>query len=371
MAKICLNMIVKNESAILAECLESVRPWISSYVICDTGSTDGTLELIQSFGERHSLLGEVHSIEFQDFSQARNQALEKARRSSLEFDFLLFIDADMRLVTDGLTPAVLNPQVDAYLMEQRNPELGYWNLRLLRRSALAEYQGSTHEALHVEGNCQRLECAWMRDLANGSNRIHKLQRDIQLLRQDLEQNPNDARSTFYLAQTLRDSGDHLQALQLYQSRAQMPGWDQESWYASYMAGCSLLTLDRLEEASQRLLQAYAQRPQRLEPLYHLAKAYRERGQPELAWLFCQIGLGKPAPSSDEILFVENFVYQWGFREEASISGFYVNDPGAQRLGRTHCKFLAEDPNVPDNVREMARSNLAYYTQTRQPVLTAA
>ena len=45
MAKICLNMIVKNESAILRRLLESVLPLIDSYCICDTGSTDDTIEI--------------------------------------------------------------------------------------------------------------------------------------------------------------------------------------------------------------------------------------------------------------------------------------------------------------------------------------
>jgi glycosyltransferase involved in cell wall biosynthesis len=369
-AKICLNMIVKNESLILAECLDSVRSWISSYVICDTGSTDGTPELIRNFGERHGIPGEVHSIKFEDFSQARNQALEKARASQLDFDTLLLLDADMRLVPDEVTPDQLDPSVDGYLLEQKSFDLGYWNLRLLRRSAVAEYLGSTHEALHVEGNCQRLERAWMRDLANGSNRIHKLRRDLELLSRDLVENPDDARSTFYLAQTLRDSGDLQKALHYYQVRSQMGGWEQESWYAAYMAGRCLLELDRFAEASQRLLEAYARRPQRLEPLYYLAKAHRIRNQYELAWLYCQAGLDKPHPDADELLFIESSIYQWGFCEEASIIGFYTRDPQAKSLGQRKCQQLTTSTHVPENIQALARSNLQYYL-SNQAVFTAA
>ena len=46
---LCLNMIVKNESKIIRRLLESVAPYIDCYCICDTGSTDNTIEIIQTF----------------------------------------------------------------------------------------------------------------------------------------------------------------------------------------------------------------------------------------------------------------------------------------------------------------------------------
>ena len=46
---LCLNMIVKNESAIITRLFKSVLPIIDSYCICDTGSTDNTIEIIKTF----------------------------------------------------------------------------------------------------------------------------------------------------------------------------------------------------------------------------------------------------------------------------------------------------------------------------------
>jgi hypothetical protein len=43
---ICLNMIVRNEAHIIAETLDSVARYITSWVIVDTGSNDGTQNLI-------------------------------------------------------------------------------------------------------------------------------------------------------------------------------------------------------------------------------------------------------------------------------------------------------------------------------------
>ena len=49
MPKICLNMIVKNESRVIERLLRSVLPLIDTYCICDTGSTDNTVEIIKTF----------------------------------------------------------------------------------------------------------------------------------------------------------------------------------------------------------------------------------------------------------------------------------------------------------------------------------
>ena len=49
---VCLNMIVKNEAAVIARCLASVRPLIDSWAIVDTGSSDGTQEIVRDAARR-------------------------------------------------------------------------------------------------------------------------------------------------------------------------------------------------------------------------------------------------------------------------------------------------------------------------------
>ena len=52
---ICLNMIVKDESKVILRSLESVYRMIDSYCICDTGSTDDTVNLRQTFLKKRVL----------------------------------------------------------------------------------------------------------------------------------------------------------------------------------------------------------------------------------------------------------------------------------------------------------------------------
>jgi glycosyltransferase involved in cell wall biosynthesis len=231
--RICLNAIVKNEAARIERMLASVEPHIGCWVICDTGSTDGTQAKIRDFFGEHCVPGLLYETTFENFSQARNEALNIARTSPLvpDFDYVLLCDADMELVApDGIGDLI----APAYLLEQRSGDLRYWNTRLVRRDAPAEYKGVTHEYLSVEG-AENLHHAWFIDHADGANRPGKFDRDIALLEEALMRDPDDARSVFYLAQSYKDRGDFAKAAELYERRAEMGGFDEEvfcSWLAA-------------------------------------------------------------------------------------------------------------------------------------------
>ena len=57
---ICLTMIVKNESQVIRRCIDSVKDYISYWVIVDTGSTDGTQDLIKEIMTEYNIPGELH-----------------------------------------------------------------------------------------------------------------------------------------------------------------------------------------------------------------------------------------------------------------------------------------------------------------------
>jgi glycosyltransferase involved in cell wall biosynthesis len=67
MKTICLNMIVKNEAPIIANLLKSVKDVIDYYVIVDTGSDDGTPEVIKKIMDEYNIDGEIHHEEWVNF----------------------------------------------------------------------------------------------------------------------------------------------------------------------------------------------------------------------------------------------------------------------------------------------------------------
>ena len=45
---ICLNMILKNESKNIPRLFDNLKNFINYFIICDTGSTDNTVEVIKN-----------------------------------------------------------------------------------------------------------------------------------------------------------------------------------------------------------------------------------------------------------------------------------------------------------------------------------
>ena len=153
MIEISLCMIVKDEEAVLARCLESVKGIADEIVIVDTGSTDATREIARRFTDK------VYSFEWiDDFSAARNFAFSKGTK-----DFLLWLDADDILLESDRkkflhlketlpqdTDAVMFPYHTGF-DSQGNPIFSYYRERLFRRDRGFVWKGAVHEAVEVSG----------------------------------------------------------------------------------------------------------------------------------------------------------------------------------------------------------------------------
>jgi glycosyltransferase involved in cell wall biosynthesis len=341
---LCLNMIVKNEKANLKRCLAAVAPYISCWIIGDTGSTDGTQEFIRSFFATCNIPGELFSYPFIDFAQARNEALDRAYASVLKFDYLLLLDADMELLVHD--PAfLLNLTSAAYYVRQRNG-ITYRNIRLLRHDVRARYRGVTHEFLSVSSDeTSDLNDVSILDYATGSNRTDKYKRDLPLLTQALatESDPMmTARYVFYLANTLRDSGQWEAALHMYLRRASLGNWRQEVFL-------SLLNAAMLKEATgypdgdviSTYVGAAAACRSRAEALHGAARFCRTKGLYEQGYAFAVQGLAMARPS--DALFPEDWIYDYGLCDELAVCAYWTS---RYAQCRDACDRLLSDGTLP-------------------------
>lgn len=88
---VSLSMIVKNEEKYLPGCLENVKDIVDEIVIVDTGSTDNTKKIAQSFGAK------IYDFPWQDdFALARNESLKHCSG-----EWIIYLDADERIVHPG------------------------------------------------------------------------------------------------------------------------------------------------------------------------------------------------------------------------------------------------------------------------------
>ena len=137
MITISLCMIVKNESEVLARCLDSVRDAVDEIIIIDTGSDDNTREIARRYTDH------VYDFEWiDDFSAARNYSFSKA-----SMDYCMWLDADDMLAPEARAAlcalkATLDPSVAVVMMKydtafdaSGRAALSYYRERLIRRGA--------------------------------------------------------------------------------------------------------------------------------------------------------------------------------------------------------------------------------------------
>lgn len=341
---ICLCMIVKNEAQVIERCLASVRGLIDTWVISDTGSTDGTQVLIRD--ALNGVPGELHEEPWVNFGHNRTLNIQHAYGKA---DYLLLIDADMTVRQTGELGVL---EGDSYMVCHAG-ETEYRIKRLVRADIAWHYEGVTHEYLTTgEPDCPvNLDSLSIEHFADGGSRADKFTRDERLLRADLERDPDNPRTVFYLAQTLRDLGEQEEAIALYERRAAMGGWVEETYCALLQAGILKAESGNWAGALDTLLRAWDARPQRLEACYELASRLRTQGRYQSAHAIAQAAVDREIP--DDWLFVRPWIYRWGLLFEYSITAYWVGDP---RSSLQACDRLLALDDLPSGYRKQTIAN---------------
>nr|WSX50936.1 glycosyltransferase [Streptomyces sp. NBC_00974] len=351
---ICLCMIVKNEAAVIERCLDSVRDLIDTWVISDTGSTDGTQDLIRK--ALRGIPGELHEESWVNFGHNRSLNVSHARGKA---DYLLLLDADLVLRRSGPLPPLT---ADSYMLRHEG-ETEYRIKRLVRGDLPWRYEGVTHEYLTCDrrdendqrpGLQENLDVLAIEDHADGGSRHDKFERDARLLGAEHQRDPSNSRTVFYLAQTLRDMGDAGGAIQLYERRASMGGWEEEVYYALLQVGVLHSESEDWPAAMDAFTRAWESRPVRLEACYELASRLRLLGRHHTAHAITRAVLDQPIP--EDLLFVQPWVYRWGLLFEHSITAYWVGDMATSLHA---CDRLLALPDLPETYRRQTEANRGF------------
>lgn len=355
MQTICLNMIVKNESKVIRRCLETVKPYIHTWVIVDTGSTDGTQDVIKSY--LRTVPGELYERPWVDFGHNRTEALKLARGKA---DYILIIDADEIMIPeDGFRMPGLTDE--AYQIQHLAGRSGtsFWLTQLVRGDLPFRYDGVLHEAIacDVPYRTSRLlgiSTQGFFDGARNADPIAKYRNDAAVLEAALQGEPDNRRYVFYLAQSYRDAKMLGEAIDTYEKRAKMGGWEEEVYHSWYQSGVLRERLGQtLGPVIDAYLKAFQARPQRAEPLCELARHLRLQGQHHAARLFADQARKLPRP--DDILFLDEAVYAWRAQDEYAVCSYYAGYPGealdiARRLLATADLPPADRVRIEENCR---------------------
>ena len=375
MPKICLNMIVKNESKIITRFFDSVLPFIDGYCICDTGSSDDTKDIIRTYFEKKELPGKIVEKDFVDFSTNRNFALQ-ACHSMKDMDYILLLDADMKLNIGTMDIQEFKETMDkdAYFLFQGNDSFMYKNIRIVKNSPDYSYWGVTHEYMNMPPTCRQHSIQkndlFIHDIGDGGAKDDKFTRDIRLLKKGLESDPNNERYLFYLGNSYLDSGQYQGAIDTYKKRIQVGGWKEEIWYCYYSIGRAykslyfsnnLFNTNYIFHAVHYWMEAYEFYPERIENLYEIVKLYREQCKYKLAYQFYLMAdYQRTHHYSDDHLFHEKAIYDYKLDYELSIMAFYVK-PTTIDIHKTINQLLSNNSNNDVSIFKNILSNYKFYT----------
>ncbi|MBS0625775.1 MAG: glycosyltransferase [Verrucomicrobia bacterium] len=352
---ICLNMIVKNEAKVIKRCLTSVKPFIDYWVISDTGSTDGTQEIIREFMK--DIPGELMERPWVDFSHNRNEVL---RQSKGKGDFLLFIDGDewLEIAPDFVMP---NFEKDCYVASVRVSDGSVYQRVLIINNRIPwEWKGVVHEDIHptkINGY------EFLKGLTNVSNTgdgyrssdPKKYLKDAEVLKRAFEKEPDNCRYAYYLAQCYEEAQEYKLSLEMFQIRSKMKGWAEEIFYAFYKIGKLQQILGYPPEIFiDSYCKAYQNRPTRAEPLHRLVNHYLTVKNYFLAYHVSKFALS--LPRCTDCMLVEHPIYDYSIMFQVAESALYLG-----KFKEAHDLFvkLIANPKTPRDVKDWLQKNLAY------------
>ena len=439
-------MIVKNESSVIQRCLDQLVGIVDYISICDTGSTDDTVSIIQQWIIRNKKEGNiengtVHHHVWKNFGHNRTLSARSAQswlvsqllgnpgisgistqtQTQKEYDgpaaggfrvsyvgnvddvdikklddvVLMFLDADMKFWVHWDQESDDNfrklPREDKEGIRERcirdKKGMGLWkrdlgkhgmgmihqwgnnilypNIRFIRADRTITCYGPTHEyygAVNlVTGEEEKVKflhrsCS-IEDIGDGGSKKDKFERDIRLLREGVEEEPTNQRYWFYLGNSYKNNGQLKEAIECYDERIRLGGWEEEIFMSYvYKGECLEKIPERNSEALLAYMKGYQVYPRRSESLWRASVLCRNMKMYRVSEMITEWGMKIERPKEGG-LFIEPAVYSYLFVEEVSIFAYYT---GKKEDGKRACEEIMGNPEVPSSRRELARTNLKYY-----------
>lgn len=318
----CL-MMIKNEEDTIISSLISVKNYIQSLIIYDTGSTDNTIKLITDFCEQNNLILRLKEEEFINFGESRNRALQFAE-SFDNIDYLLLMDAN-DILDNGETLLKLcadkkdSKETGFYLVQQwhnsnTNTNNTYYNIRLIKLNRGWRYIGSVHEYINNDNEIPERNDYHIVLKQERSKEIEKsfrrLRTDKQILLQSLEIEPNNSRNIFYLAQTCYCLKEYDDAFKNYLLRTTLNSGFLEEIFYSFMRCGDIIAIQggNWNDSMTYYMKAY-ELEQRAEPLVRIAQYYITKEKWLISYSFLSVACRLEYPINS-MLFVDKNVYDY-------------------------------------------------------------
>lgn len=332
----CFATMCKNEEHCIQNTLESVYKHIDYWVVCDTGSTDRTCEIVKNFFEEKGISGELHVDEWVGFDHNKSLMMERAKDKT---DYVLHLDADDLLI-NGLDFGKNDIGDDAYFMNVTRGTLKWMALIIFNNRLTWKFCGVAHTTI----KCKEKESFTTKDISNRNSYVSgegigsrafdpkKFLYDAEKLKKQffdtLLSDPDDlnSRSAFYTGQSYQDYGMLEDAIKWYRLYTKLNvTWFEEIFECNMRIAYCMMKLNyKLSDIESQMSLAINIEPDRAEPYYFMGKHCNEIGEYEKAYNYLRAAKSRDYKSVKEKyrLFIQETMYGIYNNDELSVACFW-------------------------------------------------
>ena len=273
-------IVVRNGKASIVRCLDALLPMANEFVIVDTGSTDGTVELVKQWRTKHPNPGFVvdevgsrfHDEEgIFDFGAAKNHAISLAH-----CDYVMWVDAN-DILKDGKAArrefeiiTTRSPEASIVMDTKVSKTFQFPRVRIMKREK-AHFVGMIHETMedpngHTNGVRTRYFFENYKNTRDVRRNLKALEKSWKLDRTQ--------RGAFYLGNSYKDMKDLGKASEWYSVVVdEFPTVLNENRFKALETICEihLIGVPDLEDLGARAMQMIEEYPDRPEGFFYRAR----------------------------------------------------------------------------------------------------
>ena len=281
---VCLCIMVKDAGEMFERILEANKPWVDRWLVLDTGSTDGTIDVIKKV--MSDVKGELYQQPFINFRDSRNICLDYAGKRckfNIMLDDTYVVNGELRSFLERIRS---DQKGDSYNINICSGDMIYGSNRITKTEKKQRYIYRLHEIINPQDNlvvqiphniCHVIDYDndYMRERTE-----KRKEYDLEQLLIEYEEDPECVRQLYYIAQTYNEMGKLDKAIEYYLKRANHPVEGFREEITDSLLNIAYLMSDKLgkswDECEKYFVSAYNHDKRRPDALYFIAHHYFDK-----------------------------------------------------------------------------------------------